>query len=97
MPPPFFLYIRIMKYVSKKSFLLLTIALSLVSCTGNKKNDKIDETYIRPASVVFSKQDTSSIDSLVKIFVQYANNRDMSNVSSMLHVVDNGKINDLLL
>lgn len=97
MPPPFFLYIRIMKYVSKKSFLLLTIALSLVSCTGNKKNDKIDETYIRPASVVFSKQDTSSIDSLVKIFVQYANNRDISNVSSMLHVVDNGKIADLPL
>lgn len=70
--------------------------LMLVSCKSNKK-DKIDETYIRPASVVFSAQDTSSIDSLVKIFVEYANKGDLSNASSMLHVVEKGKIEELPL
>lgn len=84
-----------MRYLTK-IFWALVLCLSLVACKSNKK-DKIDETYIRPASVVFTKQDTSSIDSLVRIFVEYANKGDLSNASSMLHVVEKGKIADLPL
>lgn len=94
MPPPFIFIFKIMKYLSKYSSLALVICLSLVSCKSNQK-DKIDETYIRPASVEFTAKDTSSIDSLVKMFVQYANNGDLSNASSMLHVVEKGKIAEL--
>lgn len=57
-----------------------------------QSKDKIDETYIRPASVEFTAKDTSSIDSLVKMFVQYANNGDLSNASSMLHIVEKVKL-----
>jgi len=85
-----------MKYLSKYTFIVLLSCLTLLSCKSNKK-EKIDETYIRPASVVFSQQDTSSIDSLVKIFVEYVNKGDLSSASTMLHSVEKGEIIDLPL
>lgn len=85
-----------MKYISNCTLLALSFCVVLVSCKSDKKA-KIDETYIRPASVVFVKADTTSIDSLVTKFIQFVNNGDLSNASSMLHVVENGNITDLPL
>lgn len=85
-----------MKNIFKYSFVFLASLLLLVSCKSNKK-DKIDETYIRPSSVNFTPRDTSCIDSLVKIFVDYVNKGDLSNASSMLHVIEKSKIEDLPL
>ena len=65
--------------------------MALVSCKSDKKPDLKSE-YIRPASMNYSKEDTTEINSLVARYVETFNKKDFVAASNMLFKVRNDSI-----
>lgn len=76
-----------MKYI--KIVLILAIVISSTFSCKEKKAEK--KEYLRPASMVFSKQDSTDINKLVSTFVDNINNHDLNAASSALYEVKDGK------
>lgn len=65
-------------------FIFSIVMLSLFSC-NSKKNEA--ESYLRPAAIEYSKQDTIDINDEVNQYVEKLKNLDFDGCADMLHVV----------
>ncbi len=63
----------------------------------DKKPEPQPQDYLRPASVDFSKGDTSSINKLVDDFIANVNKRNISDASAALYLLKDGQAVELPL
>ncbi len=80
-----------------KSSILLAIficSLTFLSCS-NKKEETAAEKYLRPATMEFTSQDTSQINSLVNQYISCIKAKDFQGASAMLYKIKNDTIRPL--
>jgi hypothetical protein len=67
--------------------------LTVSSC--KKKQYTPKEEFLRPATMQYSKADTSNIDALVNQYAAYIKNKDFKNAAEMLYEVHNDSVKPL--
>ncbi len=75
------------KYVT---IIVLVLAV-FISC-GKKKKEFKTEEYLRPASMIYTKQDTTDILNLIDQYVSYFSERDIEAAADMLYFVRHDSI-----
>lgn len=78
------------------AFLLAVAAVVLTACSESRKKTG-ELPAIRPATMVFTENDTTEINQMVNTFVEYVNNGKISDASAMLHTVKYDRIEELTL
>lgn len=69
-----------------KYFTIFVLVLTLlVSCGKNKKKEHDFNEYIRPASMYYSKQDTTDINNLVDEYLDHITNKEFEAAADMLY------------
>lgn len=79
---------------SIKLFAVVCSVLLLFTACGNKKKqkDSLGSEYIRPASMTYSKNDTSEINRLVDSYVAFIADNDYKKAADLLNFVKNDSI-----
>jgi len=76
-------------------FFVFSIIAILCGCSNKKRS--YTDSYVRPPSMVFSKEDTTQINQLANSFVEYINKGDISSASASLYYLDKGSVVELPL
>ena len=84
-----------MKKIFFYSTIALCIAATLGSCKSDKKKYTAEETFIAPATMVYSAQDSSDINVLVKNYVTAFKAKHLEEASNMLYTVKNDSVHPL--
>lgn len=80
-----------MMNIKKTSLILLCASLSLVSCKDKSKDRGVYE-FLRPATMTYTKQDTSNINYLVKRYAALVEKKDFESAANMLYKVRNDSV-----
>ena len=68
----------------------------LAACSDSKKKSG-EQPFVRPATMVFTENDTTEINQMVSTFVEYVNNGKISDASAMLYTVKYDRAEELTL
>jgi hypothetical protein len=79
-----------MKRINLFTLALLCSALTLTSCKKEKKVSPQD--FLRPATMEYSKQDTSNINYLVNRYAYFVGKNDLTSAAHMLYKVRHDSI-----
>ena len=80
-----------MMNIKKTSLILLCASLSLVSCKDKPKARGVYE-FLRPATMTYTKQDTSNINYMVKRYADLVEKQDFEQAANMLYKVRHDSI-----
>lgn len=80
-----------MMNIKNISLILLCASLSLVSCKDKPKDRGVYE-YLRPATMNYTKQDTSNINFLVNRYTALVEKKDFEKAANMLYKVRNDSV-----
>lgn len=72
-------------------FFAFCILLSFTSCKDKKKDAGVYE-YLRPATMTYTKQDTSNINFMVKRYTELVEKKDFEQAANMLYKVRNDSV-----
>jgi len=90
---------RIMKKNSLLAILLISVfAVGMLSgCKDNKKRSlkEMREDFLRPAEMTLQKADTDEVTSLVKLFLQHVEQKNIDQAMAMLYFLDKDSITSL--
>lgn len=78
----------------KIGFAVVACSLLIVSSCGDKKKTEpaVGSEYLRPATMQYSKQDTSEINNKVNRYVELIQNRNFADAADMLYTVRNDSL-----
>lgn len=69
----------------------------LAACSGSKKKSSDELPVTRPATMVFTENDTTEINQMVNTFVEYVNSGKISDASAMLYTVQYDRVEEMSL
>lgn len=79
-----------MKKIDLFALVLCCSILGLSSC--KKQKPESNQDFLRPATMEYSKKDTSDINYLVNRYAELVKNKDFSNAAEMLYKVSNDSV-----
>lgn len=80
------------KILSYPFLFVMGMMLLVVSCKSDKKKYTAEEEFIRPASIDYTKQDSTDINVLVNNYISAFRQKNFDLASSMLYTVHNDSI-----
>jgi len=77
--------------------LFAAVVVMLAACSGSKKKSSDELPVTRPATMVFTENDTTEINQMVNTFVEYINSGKISDASAMLYTVQYDRVEEMTL
>ncbi len=78
-----------------KIAIISILAVTMLSSCSEKKKPQLHNEYLRPASIEYTKEDTSKINELVDSYLNYYKNNDLEAASRLLYKLNNDTIRPL--
>ena len=76
--------------VNYLSLVTICVVIAISSCKQKPQNPR--DEFLRPATIEYTKQDTSNINSLVNQYAQFVKNKNFDAAAEMLYEVRNDSV-----
>lgn len=86
MPPPFYNFKIMKKYIS---LLMVVAVVALLASCSHKRKEQTAQELLRPASMDYTQKDTADINYLVNTYVGYFGKGDLESCANMLYIFRN--------